>query len=49
MNVIFVVLVFWVLDRGRIVSPAYSRLERGRIAHMREGAARSDFAARKGA
>jgi len=49
MNVVFVVLVFWVLDRGRIVSPAYSRIERARIAHMREGAERSDFAARKGA
>jgi hypothetical protein len=49
MNVVFVVLVFWVLDRGRIVSPAYSRVERARIAHMRQGAGRSDFAARKGA
>jgi len=49
MNVGFVVLVFWVLDRGRIVSPAYSRIERARIAHLREGAGRSDFAARKGA
>jgi NADH-quinone oxidoreductase subunit H len=49
MNLVFVVLVFWVLDRGRMVSPAYSRLERERIAHMRAGAARSDLVTGKGA
>lgn len=49
MNVLVVGLVFWVLDRGRIVSPAYSRVERARIARMRMGAARSDLAAGKGA
>jgi NADH-quinone oxidoreductase subunit H len=49
MNVVFVVLVFWVLDRGRIVSPAYSRIERERLARMRLGAERSDLLTGKGA
>lgn len=49
MNVVFVVLVFFVLDRGRIVSPAYSRIERLEIAHLRTLSARSDLADRKGA
>jgi NADH-quinone oxidoreductase subunit H len=49
MNVVFVVLVFWVLDRGRIVSPAYSRIERERLAKMRLGAERSDLLTGKGA
>lgn len=49
MNLVFVVLVFWVLDRGRIVSPAYSRVERERVAKMRLGATRSDLLTGKGA
>jgi NADH-quinone oxidoreductase subunit H len=28
LNVICVALVFWLMDRGRVISPAYSRLER---------------------
>ncbi|MEK6612500.1 MAG: NADH-quinone oxidoreductase subunit NuoH [Gemmatimonadota bacterium] len=48
MNVVFVVVVFWVLDRGRVVSPAYSRIEREEMAHLRTMAARSDLADRKG-
>ncbi|HEY3286686.1 MAG TPA: NADH-quinone oxidoreductase subunit NuoH [Gemmatimonadaceae bacterium] len=49
MNVVFVILVFWVLDRGRIVSPAYSRLDRAHVARMRAGATRSDLLDGKGA
>ncbi|MDQ8154345.1 MAG: NADH-quinone oxidoreductase subunit NuoH [Gemmatimonadota bacterium] len=49
MNVVFVVLVFWVLDRGRIVSPAFSRVERERIAKLRDVSARSDLLSGKGA
>ncbi len=49
MNVLFVVLVFWVLDRGRIVSPAYSRIERARIATLRQVSERSDLVSEKGA
>ena len=49
MNVVFVVLVFFVLDRGRVLSPAYSRIERQQIAHLRAVSRRSDLADRKGA
>jgi hypothetical protein len=49
MNVVFVVLVFWVLDRGRMVSPAYSRIERLEMARLRTMSARSDLADGKGA
>jgi len=48
MNVVFVVLVFWVLDRGRIVSPAYSRLERVGIDRLQKVATRGHLADRKG-
>jgi len=48
MNVVFVVLVFWVLDRGRIVSPAYSRLERAGIDRLQHAASRGHLADRKG-
>jgi NADH-quinone oxidoreductase subunit H len=49
MNVVFVVLVFWVLDRGRTISPAYSRVAKERIARMQAGAERSDLLNEKGA
>jgi len=49
MNVVFVVLVFFVLDRGRVLSPAHSRIERQQIAHLRAVSQRSDLADRKGA
>jgi NADH-quinone oxidoreductase subunit H len=50
MNLVFVILVFFVLDRGRLVSPAHSRLERERVARLRAvSASRSDLAAGKGA
>jgi len=35
MNVVLVVLLFVVLDRGRIVSPAYSRLDREEVGRLR--------------
>lgn len=49
MNIVFVILVFWVLDRGRIVSPAYSRAERERVAQLQMSATRSDLVTGKGA
>jgi NADH-quinone oxidoreductase subunit H len=49
MNLVFVVLVFWVLDRGRIISPAFSRLERERVTRLRAVAERSDLLTGKGA
>jgi NADH-quinone oxidoreductase subunit H len=36
MNVVLAVLLFVVLDRGRIVSPAYSRLDREEVARLRD-------------
>lgn len=38
LNLVLVVLLFLVLDRGRLVSPAYSRLERARMDHLRSQA-----------
>jgi NADH-quinone oxidoreductase subunit H len=38
LNVIFVVVVFLILDRGRIVSPAYSRLDRRNLEKLRRAA-----------
>ena len=38
MNVIFVFLLFFLLDRGRIVSPAYSRLDRRNLDKLRRAA-----------
>jgi NADH-quinone oxidoreductase subunit H len=35
LNLVLVVLLFVILDRGRLVSPAYSRLERARIDRLR--------------
>ena len=35
LNLVLVVLLFVVLDRGRLVSPAYSRLERARMDQLR--------------
>jgi NADH-quinone oxidoreductase subunit H len=39
MNLVLVVLLFVILDRGRIISPAYSRLERERMDRVRRLAA----------
>ena len=38
LNIVFVVVVFVVLDRGRIVSPAYSRLDRRDLEKLRRAA-----------
>ncbi len=48
-NVVLVLLLFFVLDRGRLLSPAYSRLERDRVARLRLAAARSELLSGKGA
>lgn len=34
-NVVLVGVLFFILDRGRLISPAYSRLERERVARLR--------------
>jgi hypothetical protein len=39
--VVVVGLVFWVLDRGRIISPASSRVEQMELSRLRSAAARS--------
>ncbi|MBI2408942.1 MAG: NADH-quinone oxidoreductase subunit NuoH [Gemmatimonadetes bacterium] len=49
MNVVFVILVFWILDRGRTISPSYSRVTKERIARLQTGAQRSDLLNEKGA
>jgi NADH-quinone oxidoreductase subunit H len=38
LNILFVVVVFLILDRGRIVSPAYSRLDRRNLEKLRRAA-----------
>ncbi len=47
MNVVLVVLLFVVLDRGRIVSPAYSRLDREEVTRLRGIAIRNSTLAEK--
>jgi NADH-quinone oxidoreductase subunit H len=49
MNVVFVVLLFFVLDRGRLVSPAYSRLDRAEVDRLRQVSERGHLVAGKGA
>ena len=41
LNVVVMGLVFWVLDRGRIISPASSRVEQMELSRLRSAAARS--------
>jgi NADH-quinone oxidoreductase subunit H len=36
LNVLLVLILFFILDRGRIVSPAYSRLDRRHLERLRE-------------
>ncbi len=43
-NIVLVMVVFTILDHGRIISPAYGRLEASRIAQLRRMAARSPLA-----
>jgi NADH-quinone oxidoreductase subunit H len=38
LNILFVVVVFLLIDRGRIVSPAYSRLDRRDLQKLRQAA-----------
>ncbi|HEV8409919.1 MAG TPA: complex I subunit 1 family protein, partial [Gemmatimonadaceae bacterium] len=47
MNVVLAVLLFVVLDRGRIVSPAYSRLDREDVARLRSISTRDSTLAEK--
>ncbi|HUQ18737.1 MAG TPA: NADH-quinone oxidoreductase subunit NuoH [Gemmatimonadaceae bacterium] len=43
-NMILVMIVFTILDHGRIISPAYGRMEGARIARLRALSARSPLA-----
>ncbi len=36
LNLVLVVLLFVIIDRGRVISPAYSRLDRERVARLRQ-------------
>lgn len=47
MNVVLAVLLFVVLDRGRILSPAYSRLDREEVARLRDMSVRDPALAEK--
>jgi NADH-quinone oxidoreductase subunit H len=38
LNILFLIVVFLILDRGRIVSPAYSRLDRRNLEKLRRAA-----------
>ncbi len=40
LNLVLVGVLFFILDRGRLISPAYSRLERERVARLRSVAQR---------
>ncbi|HEY2848491.1 MAG TPA: complex I subunit 1 family protein, partial [Gemmatimonadaceae bacterium] len=46
-NVVLVAALFLILDRGRIVSPAYSRLDREEVARLRAIAGRNSNLAEK--
>jgi NADH-quinone oxidoreductase subunit H len=48
-NVVLAVLLFLILDRGRIVSPAYSRLDREEVARLRDMSKRNSTLAEKNA
>jgi NADH-quinone oxidoreductase subunit H len=48
LNVVIVLGLFFILDRGRQLSPAYSRLERERVTRLRDAAARSALLPGKG-
>ena len=43
-NIVIVMIVFAILDRGRIISPAYGRMDAVRLARLRAIAARSPLA-----
>ncbi len=48
LNIVLAVLVFVILDRGRIISPAYSRLSPRQVAHLRAMSAGRPLAASQG-
>jgi len=48
LNVVIVLAIFFILARGRLLSPAYSRLERERVAQLRDVATRSELLPGKG-
>ena len=35
LNIVLSILVFWLLDRGRLISPASSRVRTGALDHLR--------------
>jgi NADH-quinone oxidoreductase subunit H len=35
LNIVCMGMIFWVIDRGRLISPAYSRLDKRNIARLR--------------
>jgi hypothetical protein len=43
-NIALVMIVFAILDRGRVISPAYGRLEARRLARLRALSRRSPLA-----
>jgi NADH-quinone oxidoreductase subunit H len=43
-NIVLVMIVFTILDHGRVISPAYGRLEATRLAKLRRMASRSPLA-----
>ena len=48
LNLVLAVLVFVILDRGRIISPAYSRLSPVQVARLRAMSAGRSLAASQG-
>jgi NADH-quinone oxidoreductase subunit H len=44
LNIVLVVILFMILDRGKVISPAYGRLEGARLARLRHLAGRSPLA-----
>ncbi len=47
-NIALVMIVFAILDRGRIISPAYGRMDTVRLARLRAVSSRSPLASRAG-
>ena len=48
LNAVLVIVLFFVLDRGRLVSPAYSRLDKRNLEKLRAVAARSSLTTEAG-
>ncbi len=45
LNVVLVVILFFLIDRGRLISPAYSRLDQRHVDRLQAMAARSSLTA----